>query len=179
MKTFIVTPPTVEPVTLSEAKAQLRIEDAFALDDDYISALISAARDRCEHYCNQFLTAKDIRIAIDGHISGSHKLPYEGLTITDVKYIDSSNIEQTLDTADYSYDSDNQVLKFLTTIVAPAFSVYATTIAPAELEGVKMAIKMIVTDLYELRTETAVGVSLADNPAVKSLLYPYRLELGI
>ena len=31
--------------------------------------------------------------------------------------------------------------------------------APAAINGVKQGILMIVTDLYELRTETAVGVS--------------------
>lgn len=179
MKTFIVTPTAVEPVTLSEAKAQLRIEDSFTMDDDYISALISAARDRCESYCNRFLTVKGIRIAINGSITGSYDLPYEGLTITAIKYLDALNVEQTVDTADYEYDADNQGLKFLVEITADAFSVYATTSSPVEQEGVKMAIKMIVTDLYELRTETAVGVSLADNPAVKAMLYPYRLELGV
>lgn len=179
MKTFVVTPPTVEPITLPEAKAQLRIEDGFTFDDDYISALISAARDRCENYCNRFLTVKDIRIAINGSIAGSYDLPYEGLTITAIKYLDDLKVEQTLNVADYEYDADNQVLKFLVEITTEAFSVYATTSAPVELEGAKMAIKMIVTDLYELRTETAVGVSLADNPAVKAMLYPYRLELGV
>ena len=38
MKTIIATPATTEPVTLSEAKAQLRIDDAFTVDDSYISA---------------------------------------------------------------------------------------------------------------------------------------------
>ena len=66
MRTLIITPPTTEPVTLEEAKEQLRIEAGFTADDDYINALISAARDRCESYCNQFFTAQDIAYLYDG-----------------------------------------------------------------------------------------------------------------
>lgn len=179
MKTIVITPPINELVTLSEAKAQLRIEDGFTLDDDYISALISAARDRCEHYCNRFFTAKDIKITFTGSVSGAYSIPYPDLNVTSVTYIDESNTEQTAPPSSYYYDDNRQMITFNTTFNSSSFSVYATTSAPAELDGVKMAIKMIVTDLYELRTETAVGVSLADNPAVKAMLYPYRLELGI
>ena len=96
MKTIIVTPPTTEPVSLSEAKAQLRIEDAFTLDDDYINALISAARERCESYCNQFFTVQNISLQFDLAPSGLIHIPYVGLTIKNLTYIDSDNVTQTL-----------------------------------------------------------------------------------
>ena len=179
MKTVVITPPLSEPVSLVEAKAQLRIENSFTMDDDYINALISASRDRCESYCNQFFTVKDIQIINKGSASGVLAIPYPNLTITAITYIDSDNATQTIDSADYFYNEGTQELTFLVDFSAQSFTIAATTGAPAELEGVKAAIKMIVTDLYELRTETVVGVSLADNPAVKAMLYPYRLELGI
>jgi len=179
MKTVVVTAPVSEPVTLAEAKAQLRIEDSFTLDDDYISALISAARDRCESYCNQFFTEKGIEIIMKGSASGTVFLPYPNLTITSITYVDEDNATQTIAPGDCFYNTDTQELVFLVDTNAQSFNVAATTAAPVELEGVKASIKMIVTDLYELRTETAVGVSLADNPAVKAMLYPYRLELGV
>jgi len=96
MKTVIITPPAAEPVTLSEAKAQLRIEDAFTLDDDYITALISTARERCESYCNQFFTVQNISLQFDLAPSGLINIPHVGLTITSVTYIDSDNVTQTL-----------------------------------------------------------------------------------
>ena len=179
MKTIIVTPPTVEPVTLAEAKAQLRIEDGFTLDDDYISALISAARDRCESYCNQFFAAQDIAVIFDSNPSGIAYIPYAGLTVTSVTYVDENDTTQTIGPADYFFNENTQVLAFKQVFYGSSFKVFATVTPPAAIPGVQHAIKMIVTDLYELRTETAVGVSLADNPAVKALLYPYRLELGV
>jgi uncharacterized phiE125 gp8 family phage protein len=179
MKTIIITTPANEPVTLSEAKAQLRIDDAFTVDDDYIGALISSARERCENYCNQFFTQQDIAIVFDSNPSGIAYIPYAGLTVTSVTYIDENDATQTIDPSDYFFNENNQVLTFKQVFSGSSFKVFATTSAPASIYGVQMAIKMIVTDLYELRTETAVGVSLADNPAVKALLYPFREELGV
>ena len=179
MKTTVLVAPTVEPITLAEAKEQLRIEDSFTLDDDYINSLISAARDRCEAYCNQFFTEKTISISTVDAFGLELYLPYPGLTVTAVSYVDSDGASQVIDPSEYSYNGVSQVLTFANEVSFKSLSVTATTSAPVELNGVKSAIKMIVTDLYELRTETAVGVSLADNPAVKAMLYPYRLELGV
>ena len=47
------TPPIVEPVTLSEAKAHLRVDATE--DDAYIATLISAAREWCEQYLDRTL----------------------------------------------------------------------------------------------------------------------------
>jgi len=179
MKTVIVTAPTSEPVTLDEAKEQLRIESAFTLDDDYINALISVARSRCESYCNQFFTEQDISILSSGQMQAKISLPYPNLTVTAINYTDADNVSQVLAPSAYVVDSLNQVITITDPEQSIDYQVEATTDAPAEIVGVQHAIKMIVTDLYELRTETAAGVSLADNPAVKALLYPYRLSLGV
>jgi len=179
MKTVIVTPPVTEPVSLSEAKAQLRIEDAFTLDDDYISALISAARDRCESYCNQFFTQQSLEIVFETKADGTVDLPYPGLTVNNIIYVNQDNIPTIIDPSDYVYSTIGQKLEFLSSFDSKGWLMQVDTTAPASIYGVQMAIKMIVTDLYELRTETAVGVSLSDNPAVKALLYPYRLSLGV
>ena len=46
MSSILLTPPAVEPVTLAEAKAYLRVEHDD--DDDVIAALIAAARSHVE-----------------------------------------------------------------------------------------------------------------------------------
>lgn len=47
------TPPTVEPVTVAEAKNHLRVDTTE--DDGYISTLITAAREWCEQYLDRTL----------------------------------------------------------------------------------------------------------------------------
>ncbi len=179
MKTIVLAPPITEPVTLLEAKAQLRIEPAFTEDDSYISSLISVARERCENYCNRYFTEQDIKILYSGSIPPVVSLPYPGLTVTSVTYTDSDNAQQTVNPINYIVDSTNQTITFTNAYSALNYQVLSTTSAPAQISGVQQAIKLILTDLYELRTETAVGVSLAENPAVKAVLYPYRESLGI
>jgi uncharacterized phiE125 gp8 family phage protein len=179
MRTIITVAPTVEPVSLNEAKAQLRIEVGFTEDDDYISALISAARDRCESFCNQFFAAQSVSILYDGSIPTIVCLPYPNLTVTSVTYTDSDNVQQTVNPSEYIIDSINQTITFSSSYDAINYQVNADTAAPVQIVGVQHAIKLILTDLYELRTETVVGVSIAGNPAVSALLYPYRLSLGI
>jgi uncharacterized phiE125 gp8 family phage protein len=179
MKTVIVSAPVSEPITLSEAKEQLRIEDSFTEDDSYISALISVARDRCENYCNEFFTAQDIKILYQGTIPTIVNLPYAGLTVTSVTYTDSDNAQQAVSPASYIVDSTNQTITFTDSFNAINYQILATTSAPAQIVGVQQAIKIIITDMYELRTESVVGVSIAKNPALETILYPYRENLGI
>ena len=47
------TPPAVEPVTVAEAKAHLRVD--ISDDDTYIGTLITAAREWCEQYLDRTL----------------------------------------------------------------------------------------------------------------------------
>lgn len=179
MKTVVITPAAAEPITLEEAKEQLRIESGFTDDDSYILSLVSAARDRCESYCNQFFTVQGIAYLYDGPVPLIIQLPYPNLTVTALKYTDTNNEDQTIDPSDYVVNELDQTIKVNATVTAISYRIEATTAAPEAFESVKHAIKIILTDLYELRTETAVGVSLADNPAVKALLYPYRKGLSI
>jgi uncharacterized phiE125 gp8 family phage protein len=180
-KTIVRLAPTVEPITLSEAKAQLRIEDAFTLDDTYITSLIGMARDRAENYCNRFFSEQQITILYDGPFPNVIQLPYPDLSSIDsVQYTDSSYVLQTVTPADYVVDLDRQTI---TTIVgwdtALDYRVNATTAAPVLLDGVLIAMLMMIADMYELRTESIQGMTINENPAVLSSIYPYRVELGI
>ena len=179
MRTVVTVAPTVEPITLLEAKAQLRIEAAFVTDDDYINSLISAARGRCESYCNQYFTAQTIAIDYDGFIPVVLELPYPNLTVTSIVYTDNDYNLQTVAPADYDVDSISNKVYFNSAIQSISFKVTCTTTVPIDISGVEHSIKLIITDLYDIRSESVVGVSLADNPAVKALLYPFRSALGI
>ena len=59
----LVAPPEVEPVTLEEAKAHLRLEGDS--DDDYVSALLTAARERVELFLRRALITQAFEYVLD------------------------------------------------------------------------------------------------------------------
>lgn len=180
-KTITVTAPIVEPITLTEAKEQLRLELAFVLDDDYINALISVARDRAENYCNRYFTGQEIAIVyFEGFPLSVLTLPFPDLVSVDaITYTDADNATQTFSTFSFNPDTQQVVADDNFPSDAANFKVVVTTAAPVEFIGAKQGMLMTLTDMYELRTESILGVSVAVNPAVNLLLHQYRVNEGI
>lgn len=179
-KTIVVAPAILEPVTLTEAVSQLRIEQGF--DDAKVTSLISVARDKAERYCNRYFTEQTVKIVYSGGFGSEICLPFPDLiSVESITYLDSENAEQTINSADYSAFFDQQVIypasEFPTD--AKSYTVTVITGAPAEMSSAKIAMLMYLTDLYELREESVIGASVANNPAVAASLYPYRVNLGV
>jgi hypothetical protein len=63
MPVQLITPPASEPVTLGEAKDHLRLE--HALDDAYITTLISAARQHIEQACWRGLVTQTWELVLE------------------------------------------------------------------------------------------------------------------
>ena len=75
-----VTGPSVEPISTADAKAWLRIESGVTADDTLIDALVTAARQHVEDYCQIRLITQTVRQTLD-HWPGSKNnldLPNEG-----------------------------------------------------------------------------------------------------
>jgi uncharacterized phiE125 gp8 family phage protein len=65
MTTRIITQPSIEPVTLAEAKLHLK-EDLVSVDNDArISALISAARQAVEHSMGRAIMLQTLETTLD------------------------------------------------------------------------------------------------------------------
>lgn len=175
----------VEPVTLDEAKAQLRLTSGFTADDAYITALISVARDRAEQFCDRFFTEQTIAVNWESSFPAAAcdlLLPYPDLqSVASLMYTDSDKNEQTVAPADYELRAERRRLVTDSSWPSDAVNIRAELVTgpPAALENVKQAILMMLTDMYELRTEAVVGTIVAENPAVKAMLYAYRNNLGI
>jgi uncharacterized phiE125 gp8 family phage protein len=60
----VVSGPTVEPISLAEAKAHCRVDSET--DDSYLSALITAARQWCESYMDETLIHQQLVMRMDG-----------------------------------------------------------------------------------------------------------------
>ena len=97
----VTTEPTEEPITLIEAKLAARI-DASA-DDDLVTRLIIAARERAEQITGAALARKTITVLLPAWpAEGDVVLPRPPLaTISSVKYIDADGALQTIDSANY------------------------------------------------------------------------------
>ena len=180
-RVIVTTAAASEPVTATEAYNQLKIDAGY--DDDHVAFLLSSARDKAEKFCNRFFTVQTIKVVYYEPFDATKiELPYPDITaVTDISYIDSENARQTIDSADYTLMADEQVIYPVDSFPngAKSYTVTLTTGAPAEMSAVKIAILMLLTDLYELRTESVVGFSVSNNPAVSNYLWPYRVELGV
>lgn len=106
-------PPAGEPVTLVEAKSHLRVTET--VDDTDITSIISRARQWCEDYCNrQFITAT-WKQTFDGFAEACAGRKYFELarpplqSVTSIKYLDTSGVEQTLATTVYNVITDTEV----------------------------------------------------------------------
>lgn len=176
--------PDVEPVSLTEAKAQLRLTASFSADDTYITSLIPVARDRAEKYTNRYFTDSEIKIVYFGPFPASNNLllPFPNLvSVDEITYLDGNNATIIISNSEYTFDSDTRTIYNVGSgwPAAQNFKVTVVTAPPLEFEGVKQAILMMLTDMYETRTESVVGTIVSINPAVKAALAPYRFSIGI
>lgn len=100
----LVTPPALEPVTLSEALLQCRV-DATA-ENSLIEAYIKAARAMCEEHTWRSLITQTWDLWLPcwpgGNGGRSVRLPRPPLqSVTYVHYMDADGVEQTLNAAAY------------------------------------------------------------------------------
>ena len=71
---ILLTPPAVEPLTLSEAKTHLRVD--ASTEDALITTLLTVARQRCEEYTGRSLITQTWRLWLDA--AGFNGLWFDG-----------------------------------------------------------------------------------------------------
>jgi uncharacterized phiE125 gp8 family phage protein len=103
VKLKLVTPPSVEPVTLTEAKAHLG--ETGTSNDTLITGLIVAARQACEHYARRAFVTQTYDLALDGVSGNSIELPRPPLaSVTSVTYYLEDGTSGTVSSDDYLVD---------------------------------------------------------------------------
>jgi uncharacterized phiE125 gp8 family phage protein len=185
----LVTPPEVEPITLEEAKTHLRLDSDA--DDAYVSALITAARERVELFLRRALITQVFELTLDHFPHGmrSSNIPRPPIQeVEHVKYIDTSGIVQTLPPETYAVDtSSNEIGRIalawnrfwpiarcsINAVVIRFVAGYGD--APGDVpQAIRHGILIEVSNLYENREDVVVGQAVNMMAVSERLLWPYR-----
>lgn len=190
------TAPAIEPVTLAEAKAQLRVDHDE--ENDLITSLIVAARQWCENFTRRAFVTQVWRQYMDVFPSGSMNGWYRPivlrkppLTSTDfsIVYVDTNGSSQTWSSSEYSIDTASEPGR-----VTPSHGFtypqtrpqpnavyvqfkcgYGATAATVP-DSIRAAIKMLVGGMYAHREPEVTGTIVANLQfSLESLLWPYRI----
>lgn len=185
----LITGPSEEPISITEAKAQLRVD--WSTEDTQIGNYILAAREYCEGFQNrQYITAT-WDLWMDGWPSKDRfGIPLPPLqSVASIKYYDTANVEATMAAADYFVDDKSEparvVLAYGTSwpsiTLRPANGVVVRFTAgyglAAEVpQKVKQAMLLLITLMYEKRLPVVEGKIVGEVPfAVSSLLWLDRI----
>jgi uncharacterized phiE125 gp8 family phage protein len=103
----LITGPTSEPVSLAEARLQLRFDSDNTADDSRISGLIEAARQQAEHELGRALVTQTWEASFDEFPAVEIELGKPNVqSITTVKYIEADGDEQTIAASNYYLDNE-------------------------------------------------------------------------
>ncbi len=183
----VVSPPSVEPVTLAQAKVHLRVTDST--EDDYILGLISAARALAEHRTGRSLASQTLLLQLDEWPDEIELERGPVQSVSWVKYMDADNVLQTVSPADYYLDdgSDDDVSWLLpgSGYSWPPVGDVANALRIQYIAGyqtcpatVQQWIKVVIGEMYEHRERSAEKVANA-HPWVDQLLVPISINLGV
>jgi hypothetical protein len=123
--------PTIEPVSLDQAKAQLRVETTFTNDDALITGLIVAARQYCEKVMNRAIFNRNMQMTLDyfpfpdfgSTINSNDNFPLfsrywsdlairlpkpQCVSVANITYMDLTGNTQTLSSASYTTDVNSE-----------------------------------------------------------------------
>lgn len=186
MSSILLTAPAVEPLSLSEAKAYLRVE--ISDDDDVIGALIAGARSHVEAQTRRALITQSWRISADCWPDDGRLtiLPAPLQTLTAARVYDFEGLAHDVDTQAFVLDKGASVLAFVPWAVPAPGQVAAgieldVTVgygdAAADVpEALRQAIRLLVAHWYENRGVVTTGPNFSPLPqSVAALIAPYRM----
>lgn len=177
---------TTEPVTLAEAKLWGRLT-ADTTDDAVVTALITSARMACEQELGRSLITQTWTMTASNFPDDGFTLRWPTIiSVTSVKYYDTSNVQQTLATSVYGLDATQEPGRLYLKSGQSWPDVYdrpeAVEViytagygaASAVPEGIKSWIKCMVAHYYDTRS-AASETKLEPLPFIAGLLDPFRV----
>ena len=182
--------PTVEPVTLDEVKAHVRVIDAE--EDAYLTGLIAVARRAIEDRTGRTLLDTVFTQSVRDWQTCIELMRGNARTVESVKYDDDAGEEQTVDPAEcglYPYGGGSAGVVFFDEFTAPdlldrpyidririAFKAGYGDAATAVPEPLKQAVLYLVAHYYDNRAPVAIGTITSGVPfTVEALCGPYKI----
>jgi uncharacterized phiE125 gp8 family phage protein len=182
----LLVPPALEPVSLIEAKAHLRVDGDD--EDALIAALIVAARQYVEAVCNLALLTQSwaLTLAAFPRLIAVPRPPLQ--TVEEITYVDSAGVMQTLAADQYRLDTTR-----MPGWITPAYGVVwpcalpvtaAITVrftagygdAPADVpQTLRQAMLLFIAERYERREASVDGLLSPVPLAVDALLWLHRI----
>jgi len=188
MPAILLAPPTVEPITLAEAKSFLRV--AHGDDDGLIAALIAAARAHVETATRRALLAQTWRIVRDAWPAGGRiaVAPAPLIAVTAARVRDDNGDAHAIDTGAFSFAAGAvpAALAFVPwSLPAPGVAddgieidveLGHGTSAAAVPPPLVHAVRLLTAHWYEHRGILSSGAAGAPLPvSITALMAPFRV----
>lgn len=181
--------PTKEPITLDEAKFQIRVTHVH--EDLYLTGvLIPAVRDRAQLHTQRQLIDATFRLDLDDWgCEDWIDIPRAPLrSVTSVQYVDTNGVTQTMPSSDYivdapvgerasrgrlvlaygkSWPSARAQANAISITFVAGYGAAATSIPPL----LRKAMLQDLATAYEHREDTVVGVTATNLPVSSSKVY--------
>lgn len=186
--------PNVEPVSLTEAKAHLRVDHSN--ENDLITILIQVAREMAEQITNRSIITQTRVIKLDNFpCFDTLRLTHGPVqSITSVAYVDEDEASQTLAASAYYTDLDSDIARIVVKNSWPGTNDQPNAVTVTYVAGygdtssdvpqpIKQAMLLILGHLYENRQQVIVSGSptgaLEIPFGATVLLSPYVLEQSV
>lgn len=183
----LIEPAANEPVSLDEAKAQLRVDGDD--ENDFITGLIAAARGYFEETAHRALISQTWRVTLDEWFD-EIELPRAPLqAVTFIKYRDADGVQATVDSSTYLVDTESEPGRIVLAKSQSWPSGELHRLNPIQITYVagygdeaddvpatmRQAIKLLIGHWYENRETTVTGTIMKEIPlGIDSLIWLSR-----
>ena len=186
-KLVLKTGPATTAISLADAKAFLRVDSDYDDDDSYITSLIGVATNVVEQFTRRRLITQTYNIYYDEFPPFMDLQVGNVASVTHVKYYDTDNTLQTLDTSQYDVDirvkpgriyqaEDGNFPNTYERANSVEVEFVVGSAASDVEDAIKQAMYIVIGRYYENRQDVVMGTQVNELPLmVEHLLTPYRL----
>jgi len=183
--------PGTEPVSLAEARLWCRVDDDYTGDDAMLSSLITGFRTQAEHETGRKFLSTTLEQVLDAFPSVELVLAEQPVSsITSIKYLDTSGVEQTLNSDAYVLDTASNPAFVLPAdgydwpetfdginAVRVRFVQGWSSASDPLVQPLRMWMQMQIETAYKLRGGIVAGLSVTELPSrfVDRLLDSYKV----